>query len=140
MEQTKQMPSGGCKPNDMENCIEWKCYVLQIKDRYQNGKKSKTKLSQSTETKPLKQRYRRVKNKRLKKYVWYKPQNKPVVATLKSDNGDIKTRLSGIKTYIILLNVHISNKYTWCKNWKKKSKKKQTNPELYLGTLQVLFQ
>lgn len=41
MEQTKQMPSGGCKPNDMENYIERKCSVLQIKDRYQNGKKAK---------------------------------------------------------------------------------------------------
>lgn len=29
MEQTKQMPSGGLKPNDIENYTECKCSMLQ---------------------------------------------------------------------------------------------------------------
>lgn len=39
---TKQVPSGGLKPNHMENYIKCECSALQLKERNPNGRKAKT--------------------------------------------------------------------------------------------------
>lgn len=36
------MPSGGLKPNHMENYIKCECSALQLKERNLNGRKAKT--------------------------------------------------------------------------------------------------
>lgn len=41
-EHIKQVPSGGLKPNHMENYIKCECSALQLKERNPNGRKAKT--------------------------------------------------------------------------------------------------
>lgn len=55
------MSRGGLKSNAIENYIECKCSIRQLKDRNQDRKKAKANYYNLQKNIPLKQIYRRVK-------------------------------------------------------------------------------